>query len=175
MDTWQLDQALADMQRQFPSLSIVDRPDDGIRNSARRLFDDPKNVLPNLRESFCSAHSRMYIFDAFADIYACWERTGDPSIRIGHVHEDGALEMNQELVTMWRTRTVASNPVCSKCRYALYCGGGCAVLALGKTGKYHMNFCDGFASRFRSSVAESYISHISGVAVTAKAARVCDQ
>jgi uncharacterized protein len=175
MNTWQLDQALTDMQKQFPVLSMFNRPDDGIKNSARLLFEASGTGVPILKESFCSAHTGMYIFDVFADIYACWERTGDSSTRIGHVAEDGTLNLNQELMNYWRSRTVATNPVCSNCRYALHCGGGCAVLALGKTGKYHMNFCDGFATRFRASVAEAYVDHISGVAVSAKAARVCDQ
>lgn len=175
MNTWQLDQALAEMQENTPVLAMVDRPDDPIKNHARRLFHDPRAVMPNLRESFCSAHTRMYIFDTFADIYACWERTGDPSIRIGHIAEDGSVELNADVVNLWRSRTVASNPVCSQCRYALHCGGGCAVLALGQSGKYHANFCDGFASRFRASVAEAYMDHTSGVPLAAKAGRVCDQ
>ena len=70
----------------------------------------------------------------FGDIYACWERTGDPSIRVGRVDESGTLQMNMAMLDFWHSRTVTSNPVCSKCRYALHCGGGCAVLALGATG-----------------------------------------
>ena len=31
----------------------------------------------------------MYVLDAFGDIYACWERTGDPSMRIGTITGDG--------------------------------------------------------------------------------------
>jgi uncharacterized protein len=175
MDSWELDQTLKEMQRQMPILAKIIGPDDAIKDRARALFDKPEANVPQLKESFCSAHSSMYIFDAFADIYACWERTGDSNTRIGHIQQDGTLLMNSDLVKMWRDRTVSTNPVCTKCRYALYCGGGCAVLAVGKTGKYHMNFCDGYASRFRASVAEAYVDHASGVAVQAKAARVCDQ
>jgi uncharacterized protein len=174
-NTWELDQALAALTHQSPQLEMVSRPDDGIKVNAGQLFAARGPAIPSLRESFCSAHDRMYIFDAFSDIYACWERTGDPKVRIGHLEDDGRVNINMTVNDLWRTRTVASNPVCRKCRYALSCGGGCAVLAFGRTGTYHSNFCDGFASRFRSSVAESYLDHLSGNGPKRNIDRVCDQ
>src|SRR5262249_60040457 len=90
------------------------------------------------------------------DIYACWEKTGDAKIRSGHVEPDGSVVLDPTVHALWRTRTVASNPVCRRCRYALHCGGGCAVLAMAATGRYPANFCDRFAHRLRSSVAEAY-------------------
>lgn len=173
--TWELDKAVQEMIEQQPRLAVIGRPDDTIKTNARRVFENPAGAMPSFKESFCSAHTRMYIFDAFADIYACWERTGDPTIRIGNVDESGKLSLNVTVNDLWRTRTVTSNPVCRRCRYAFYCGGGCAVLALGKTGKYHMNFCDGFASRFRSNVAEAYFDHVNGVELQVKGGKVCDQ
>jgi uncharacterized protein len=175
MDSWQLDLKLKEMQSEFPILEKIIGPDDSIKDRARALFEKPDTVIPPLKESFCSAHHKMYIFDAFGDLYACWERTGDSNIRVGHINQDGSLDMKEETLKLWRSRTVSTNPVCSQCRYALYCGGGCAVLAEGKTGKYHMNFCDGYASRFRSSVAEAYIDYVSGAAIVAKDSRICDQ
>jgi uncharacterized protein len=69
---------------------------------------------------------------------------------------------------------VAANPVCLKCRYAMYCGGGCAVLAEGATGKLTANFCDGFAKRFRAATAEAYGAHLRGEAAPTLDP-VCDQ
>lgn len=175
MSSWELDKAIAAMQKQHPHMTFMAQPDDGLKQHARRLFHSPKTVMPTLRDSFCSAHTGMYIFDCFADIYACWEYTGDPGIRVGHIHEDGTLAMNAPILETWRTRTVASNPVCSKCRYALHCGGGCAVLAQRSSGNLHMNFCDAYSSRFRASIAEAYIEHISGVPLVERNNRVCDQ
>jgi uncharacterized protein len=175
-DSWQLDLALKELRAKFPRVISIHGPDDGLKQQARDFFAAPgERQAPLLKESFCSAHTGMYIFDAFGDIYACWERTGDPNIRIGHVSEEGAVEMRPEAESMWRTRTVVSNPVCAKCRYAFQCGGGCAVLAAGKTGQYHTNFCDGYGSRFRASLAEAYIEHASGAAMNKVATRVCDQ
>lgn len=174
MSTWELDRALVDLRTRHPAVAVIDRPDDRIKYDARRLFLSGANVPFELRSSFCSAHHRMYIFDAFGDIYACWERTGDARVRIGTIRADGSVEMSHGMTREWRSRTVASNPVCRRCRYALRCGGGCAILALGKTGEFHSNFCDGFQARFRASVAEAYQEHARGDRLAVQKDRVCD-
>ena len=174
-NTWELDQAIQQMIEQDSNMDVISRPDDAIKHQALQIFGSQDVSIPTFKESFCSAHTRMYIFDPFADIYACWDRTGDSKIRIGRIEDDGNVVLNAEVNALWRSRTVASNPVCRRCRYALHCGGGCAILALGKTGKYHANFCDGYASRFRAGVAEAYMDHILGVDVNKKSGRVCDQ
>jgi len=174
-NTWELDQALTALCEQHPHLEIVARPNNGIQAQARRIFSNPEKAMPDFRESFCSAHTGLYIFDAFADIYACWDRTGDPTVRIGQVEETGNVTLNHPVNALWKGRTVASNPVCRRCSYALYCGGGCAVLAFGKTGDYYTSYCDGFASRFRAGVAEAYREHISGAEFVEKAGRLCTE
>lgn len=175
MSSWEIDCTVAEMRNTYPLMAIMAQPDDALKRQAYRIFEDPEHHIPNLRESFCGAHTSMYIFDAFGDIYACWERTGEPSLRVGHILEDGNLQMNLPLLREWRSRTVMSNPVCGKCRYALHCGGGCAVLAHNSTGELHRNFCDGFSSRFRANIAEAYIAHISGQTLAGRADRLCDQ
>ena len=162
-DRWKLDQEIDALRLQHPAMRVIGRPDDGMQAWARRLFDQRQN-LPSLKTAFCSAHTGMYIFDIFGDIYACWERTGDARIRIGRVLDDGNVELNA-LAKTWRARTPASNPTCRKCRYAFQCGGGCAVLAEGQTGKFFANYCDGYANRFRHSVAKAYLDHVNGVPV----------
>lgn len=171
-NTWELDQALAEMAQDDPRLSVINRPDMGIKVQARKVFHDAVNAIPNFRESYCSAHTGLYIFDAFADMYACWDRTGDSNVRIGHVEEDGSVSMNHPVNAFWKGRTVVSNPVCRRCSYALFCGGGCAVLAYGKTGDYYSSHCDGFASRFRAAVATAYAEHLSGAAFVEQASRM---
>jgi len=174
MSSWELDQALTRMREEHPSLRVLARPDEGLRARARRIFDDPREILPSLRPSFCSAHDRMYIFDPFGDIYSCWERTGDRDVRVGSVTPEGDVEFRFDQRAVWHGRTVASNPVCRRCRFALHCGGGCAILALDKNGAFNSNYCDGFAARFRASVAEAYLEHVSGAGPVAVQARVCD-
>jgi uncharacterized protein len=171
--SWELDKALNDLRSQHEQMQVIDRPDDRLKQQARRIFGE--HAEPQLKSTFCGAHNGMYIFDAFGDIYACWERTGDPEIRIGRVLEDGQVDLGGRLAELWRSRNVTSNPVCLKCRYNLYCGGGCAVLAEAQHGGQMMtNYCDGFAARFRSMVAEAYIEHATGVVLNVKDDRVCD-
>jgi uncharacterized protein len=174
LSSWDLDKALSGMRERFPSLQLLARPDEGTRVQARRIFDATEEILPSLKPSFCSAHDRMYIFDPFGDIYACWEKTGDEKVRIGNVTPEGDVTFRIDQQMAWRSRTVASNPVCRRCRYALHCGGGCAVLAQAKNGAFHSNYCDGFAARFRNSVAESYLQHQTGALPSAVGQRVCD-
>ncbi len=141
----------------------------------RRGASSPSRGLPAFKPSFCSAHTGMYIFDPFGDIYACWEKTGDEKVRIGHVGEDSEVRFNFDLKALWQGRTVASNPVCLKCRYNLFCGGGCAVLAAGHSGgDFYRNYCDGFAHRFRASVAEAYLEHAEGKAFVDRPDAFCD-
>jgi len=86
-----------------------------MRARARRIFEDGGEILPSLRPSFCGAHDRMYIFDPFGDIYACWERTGDREVRIGSVTPEGDVLFRTDPLKLWHGRTVASNPVCRRC------------------------------------------------------------
>ncbi len=172
-DTWQLDQAIDELREQHASMRVIGRPDDGMQARARGIFEHGSDALTTYKSGFCGAHSGMYIFDALGDIYACWERTGDARVRVGRVTEEGGVEMNAPLQKMWRSRTPASNPTCRKCRYAFQCGGGCAVLAEGKNGKFFSNFCDGFAERFRHSVGMAYLDHVNGVEAV-ESSRVCD-
>ncbi|AFY50885.1 radical SAM additional 4Fe4S-binding domain protein [Nostoc sp. PCC 7524] len=159
-NSWELNQALDKMRHQYPNMQVIYRPNDGLVEKAKQLFTQHRDPLPSFKSSFCSAHNKMYIFDSFGDIYACWEKTGDEKIRIGHITEDSQVILNEELNQTWRNRTVVSNPVCRKCRYAFSCGGGCAALAMSHKNKFHTNYCDGFANRFRASVAEAYLDHI---------------
>lgn len=172
-NSWELDRALDEMRQQYPKMQIIARPDDGLMARVRQIFDHKANPLPNLKASFCGAHNKMYIFDAFGDIYACWEKTGDKKIRIGHITEDSEVILNQELNQTWRNRTVISNPTCRKCRYAFYCGGGCAAMAMNLKGKFHTNFCDGFGNRFRASAAKAYQDYVNNIKAPVKPEKVC--
>ncbi|BAY29437.1 hypothetical protein NIES2107_12800 [Nostoc carneum NIES-2107] len=172
-NSWELDQALDKMRQQYPNMQIIACPDDGLMDRARQIFEHKENPLPNFKASFCGAHNKMYIFDAFGDIYACWEKTGDKKIRIGYITEDSEVVLNEELNQTWRNRTVISNPVCCKCRYAFYCGGGCAALAMTHKSKFHTNFCDGFAHRFRASAAQAYQDYVDGIELSVKPTKVC--
>jgi uncharacterized protein len=156
MNAWDLTKAMRELEEEFPRVAMVRKPDTGLLNRAIEMFSKPGEIAMSPKASFCGAHNSMYIFDGLGDIYACWEKTGDERLKIGSLSEDGGLHFRIPRNIEWRTRTVTSNPVCGKCRYSLNCGGGCAVLAEARWGKLHANFCDGYAARFRSTMAEAY-------------------
>jgi uncharacterized protein len=173
-DTWKLRGAVAALRERFPAMKILGSEDDGLASTVRGIFEQRSDPMPSFRGSFCGAHSTMYVIDAFGDIYACWERTGAPSVRIGAVEESGDVRMNAATFRRWRSRSVVSNEVCRRCRYATWCGGGCAVQAEEHHGHIFGNHCDGFAKRFRASVASTYRDFVNRVVPERSAARVCD-
>ena len=174
MSSYEVDQAIGEMKQESEAMNVIHRPDDGLRGRIREIFDDSKDPLPSYKTSYCGAHTRMYIFDPFANIYACWERTGDERVRIGQVTDGGTLEMDERGEKMWRKRNVTTNPVCSKCRYSMYCGGGCAVLAEADHDTMYMNHCDDFQKRFRTMAAEAFHAHQRGDSQTSRLKPACE-
>lgn len=158
MSTRQLNEELRRLRKEHPSTLLFTVDGDKMFAKAKRIFETPQDEGAGLKTQYCAAHSRMYLFDALADIYACWEQTGDKKIRIGTINKHAGLLMNQSEELNWRSRSVASNPICSQCRYAMHCGGGCAIVAAEKTGTLHSNDCDSYGKRFRSSVAEAFLA-----------------
>ena len=159
-NSWELGQAIEALRPEHPAMRSVNPVDSGLAMRVREIFYGRQSAMPE-KASFCGAHKGMYIFDAFGDIYSCWDRTGDKNIRIGTVGESGQVELNA-LNTLWRERTVASNKTCRSCRFALYCGGGCAILAEGVSGTMFSNHCDAFGKRFRAKVADTYVDFARG-------------
>lgn len=174
--TWDLHHLMHTRPELRETLSIVNPPDDRIKRQAHRIFNRDPKARPAMRASFCGANDGMYLFDSFGDIYPCWERLGEQRFRIGHIVDDsGEVEFYTEVFDQWRGRNVASNPACLRCRYALYCGGGCAVQAEEVKGKFFINACDGFRSRFRASLAEAYEDFRQGINYAESHAGGCER
>lgn len=171
-NSYELNKAVEELRESYESMNIIGRPDEPLLEHARRIFHNSET--PSLRSTFCGAHNEMFIFDAFGDIYACWEITGDKKVRIGHINEEGEMNTEDELYNMWRSRNVTTNPTCLKCRYALHCGGGCAVFANQQNGTVFSNYCDAFGKRFNSIVAEAFVEYTSGMEYVDAGGRVCD-
>jgi len=162
LSMWELDQAILRLRQTCEEMQVIARTDDSTRLRAQQIFRGEAQSYSMMKSSFCGAHSAMYLFDALGDIYTCWERTGARELRVGHIDQDGSPELRAEVLQTWRTRTAASNPACSKCRYALFCGGGCAIQAQIRSGTRFKSSCDGFRFRFRASVADAYAAFLAG-------------
>lgn len=177
MDSWVLKKSLNELVEDYPEVKIIGHSDNSLLSRLRGIFENRNDPMPGFRVGFCAAQSTMYIFDSFADVYACWEHTGDPEIRVGHVSEDGEFVSDggeEERDENWRSRSILSNPQCKSCRFAFYCGGGCANLAWSRTGDIHTSFCDGFAHRFKAAASLAYGDFITGAEAAEVEEAPCD-
>jgi uncharacterized protein len=110
-----------------------------------------------LRPSHCGTSSlQVLIFDPRGDIYPCNNLVGRREHRVGSFHP--LLDWQEERTAIWRTRTVASMPEVAACKFALFCGGGCAFDAAVASGDVSTKSCDcdDFGATFTSMVAASY-------------------
>lgn len=174
MSSHQLNRAVDALREDHCPMSVIRRPDDGLKSRVRHVFDNQHDPLPRFKSSFCGAHTRMYVFDALHDIYACWERTGDKRLRIGSIDENHKVDFDPIAEGLWRKRSVPESPVCRKCRYAFYCGGGCAILAEVDHDTMYMNHCDAFQKRFRAASAEAYVEHVNDAEKHVNEEAVCN-
>lgn len=74
--------------------------------------------------AFCLAQLNGYVLSPYGDIYPCWEVINDEKNRIGIFDKDGVV-WNDSVLKKWRQANVLSYKDCSKCKFALFCGGGC--------------------------------------------------
>lgn len=174
MSSYDVDRSIDALREDDPSMQVIGRPDDSLKQRVRKILSENGDPVTEYRTHFCGAHSTMYIFDSFADIYACWERTGDQRIRIGQINDANEVEIDELASKVWRKRSVSASPSCSKCRYAFYCGGGCAILAEADHDTMYMNHCDDFQKRFRAMVSEAYLDHVNGVEAKSSIACACE-
>jgi len=194
-----LTKRIRELEASHPEMAVIHGPNDELKSRLRRIMrkGDPWREF---RASYCGAHTSMYTFDPFGDIYACWERTGDPSIRIGTIDEQGEVHLQHSLpgqepdpakraprklpvigkpkisgIEAWRGRTIATNDTCVSCKYAFYCGGGCAAEAVDHKNEYYTNFCSGFQERFRVSAAQTFVELQSGASLGEEFVSSCDR
>jgi uncharacterized protein len=120
----------------------------GLREGLRNSLDSEE---PFFRKAhFCAATSGMYVFCPDNKIYSCWEGIGEEHSLLGtfgpgaHFHEEG--------MTRWQRRNALSMPACQTCSHLFFCGGGCAVHALEKTGNINTSECDGIRKKFEVMV-----------------------
>lgn len=190
--SWRLTKRIDELAIEHPEINAIKPPAHGEYVDLVRIFNGEQSPYSLYRNSYCGAHHSMYVFDCFGDVYACWERTGDRNARMGWVDDAGALQLVGKSVSRvparvalpifketpasqeeWRHRTIENSTSCSRCRYALHCGGGCAIAALEKTGDFHGNHCDGFQSTFRATAARAYRAFLDGARPDTKARSLC--
>lgn len=112
-------------------------------------------TLFQFTSSHCSAQSNSYIFDPFGNIYSCLEVVGDEKEVIGH-YANKIIDFKEK--DRWFSRNISTIDKCSKCKYALICGGGCFAKCL-ERGHLMEPYCDNFPITFKYFVRKIY-SHL---------------
>lgn len=109
--------------------------------------------------NYCGANNGMFILDPFGDIYTCWEKLGIKSHRVGTFSE--GLNYDVNVLNAWHGRTVAETDQCSKCKYALWCGGGCAgMMKPSEDINLNRSNCQEFPIFFAKIINEYYSKEI---------------
>ena len=78
--------------------------------------------------------------------------------KVGRYAEELALDEAE--LKKWNGRNISSVSSCNKCKYALFCGGGCpahAILTGG--GDAFVPYCDEYPRLFHTLVPEIYEAH----------------
>lgn len=99
----------------------------------------------------CGAQTCGYVFDSLGDIYSCWEIVGNKDYKLGSYRNE-TIEWNQERLNRWHGYNITQNSICSKCKYALFCGGGCII----HTMQGRRDHCSYFRIMFDYAVNKAY-------------------
>lgn len=142
------------MKYDTPIFSKLILPCFDIENRIDKMCKE--NSLSFMKTSYCSAHTGMTIFDPYGDLYTCWELVGKANNKIGTYYPE--IKYNDEIVEQWNARYVANLPDCLNCKYALFCGGGCAAQAINSTDNINNSFCDGFQLMFHDAVKNYFVN-----------------
>lgn len=141
--------------RQAIGLSRVHR---GMAGFAGRAF--AKEAYPQLKPSFCGAHSDMLVVDPDGVLYACWDMVSMEEHSVGFLDAQSGRFLYNFNLPRWRTRTVDNMEKCRECPLLMLCGGGCAVESEGELGDRFAGFCgsakEAFADVIPPLCAEQY-------------------
>ncbi len=109
-----------------------------------------------LKTRYCTVGSNSFrIIDPRGDIYDCYEEVGDRRRRIAAI-ADGKLKYTPLRKTYAR-RTLLNMPICLKCSFALFCGGGCAIRARKQTGSIFHPYCHQNKEYIRDTLKMYYL------------------
>lgn len=112
---------------------------------------------PLFKGNHCGATSANIIFDPRGGIYSCLDFVGVNEEKIGCFFPEVEFEIkiNQELTN----RKIYNMENCSRCKYALFCGGGCLALSRNSFGNYMKSNCDQFPIIFKKSISEAFLEN----------------
>lgn len=119
------------------------------------------SIVKSAPFSFTSTHcgankGSMIVFAPDGRLHACWD-CGPNDEEIGRYYP--IVSWNEASYNKnWLSRKLTNLPVCNKCKYALFCGGGCQYLAEKRTGDFFSPYCNGFQDLFDEVLLRTSIS-----------------
>ncbi len=117
--------------------------------STRLLDMLEHNTFAPFRSGYCGANMGMYTIDPYGDIYPCWDVLSEKEHAIGRVNvETCEFECNDNL-EKWKGRTVDKLEECKKCKYMMFCGGGCTAQSKVLYNDINRAYCDDFVDIFK--------------------------
>lgn len=105
----------------------------------QRIYSAIKQAKPlSFRPTFCGAQTSGFVLDPFGNIYTCWEVVDQKEHCIGNYASNDGIIWDTNILDKWRQVHIVHNTSCSRCKYALLCGGGCPALNLTEHHCIHM-------------------------------------
>lgn len=152
----------------FGSLTELDaeirkkRP--GISCPSDRVFGNLYRAITNKQllgfdSTGCSSQSGAYVFDPKGDIYSCLEIVGQPEYLVGNYARPEGIQWREDEREKWQGHNIATSPLCSKCKYAFMCKGGCAIRNR-KMGGHDPKHCQSFREMFKVSANKAYRAYL---------------
>lgn len=129
--------------------------DTQLSTNLRNVICESKKL--QLSPCHCTAQGNAFVFDPFGYIYTCLELVGDSKKAIG-TYRGSNIKWTAEK-DKWFERNIGNIRKCSKCKYALLCGGGCFTKTFSNSsGKQLESSCDQFPLVLKTVVNEIYSS-----------------
>lgn len=105
----------------------------------QRIYSAIKQAKPlSFRPMFCGAQTSGFLLDPLGNIYTCWEVVNQKEHCIGNYTSNDEIVWDTDILDKWRRVHIVHYASCSKCKYALLCGGGCPALNLTEHHCTHM-------------------------------------
>ncbi len=130
LEMWEAVHELID---QYPEILVFHKPAFSVSK-----FLAENSELPAPLFDSCPGCKTEWAFDYTGRIYPCTATAGKMEESIGTFYP--FVKINKEAVSEWQNRDLPGIPECADCNLQLACGGGCASVALNKTG--HLNAPD---------------------------------
>ncbi len=110
-----------------------------------------------LSSAACSAQYGSFLFDPYGSIYSCLETIGKKEHIIGHYNSSVGVTWTENR-KKWFERNTGNSQNCQKCKYALFCGGGCLAHSKHTDSGFGLSYCNHYKAVFPISINKAYIA-----------------